>query len=139
MAINPINVPLPADLPENWTYGQTVGPNGTDVGLTTQHGYNYLMEQVNSSQECINLLGNSFSGLATLDSTGKLAQNEIPNIDCGIWDTNVVAEHNATEMTHVNLLVNGNATMPADDSTDLDEHIINPLAHQNLSIDGNKT
>ena len=34
MADNPITTPLPADLPEQWTYGQTVGPNGTDVGLT---------------------------------------------------------------------------------------------------------
>lgn len=78
MATNPIQTPLPADLPENWTYGQTVGPNGTDVGLTTQHGYNYLMEQVNSSQECINLLGDSFSSLASLDSTGKLPASQIP-------------------------------------------------------------
>lgn len=25
---------LPADLPENWTQGQTISPNGTEVGLT---------------------------------------------------------------------------------------------------------
>ena len=46
MAVNPITTPLPADLPTNWTYGQTVAPAGSDAGLTEQHGYNYLMEQV---------------------------------------------------------------------------------------------
>lgn len=25
---------LPADLPENWTLGQTISPNGTETGLT---------------------------------------------------------------------------------------------------------
>ena len=45
MAEKPIAAPLPADLPDNWTYGQTVAPAGSDAGLTEQHGYNYLMEQ----------------------------------------------------------------------------------------------
>lgn len=56
MATNPITSPLPADLPENWSYGQTVAPNGTDAGLSQQHGYNYLMEQVNAAQEGVNTL-----------------------------------------------------------------------------------
>ena len=46
MAENPIKTPLPADLPEDWTGGQTVAPTGAEVGLSEQHGYNYLMEQV---------------------------------------------------------------------------------------------
>ena len=45
---------LPADLPTNWTQGQIISPNGTEVGLTAQHGYNYLMEQVNAAQTAIN-------------------------------------------------------------------------------------
>ena len=45
---------LPADLPTNWTQGQIISPNGTEVGLTEQHGYNYLMEQVNAAQTAIN-------------------------------------------------------------------------------------
>ena len=137
MANNPIATPLPADLPENWTYGQTVGPEGTDVGLTAQHGYNYLMAQVNAAQSGVNLLGSSFSGLASLDGGGKLEQDEIPNIDCGIWDTSPVAQHNVTKSTHINMRVDGTSTQPADDSTELEEHIANPNAHQNLVIDGN--
>lgn len=137
MANNPIAIPLPADLPDNWVYGQTVGPQGTDVGLTAQHGYNYLMEQVNAAQNGVNLIGNAFAGLASLDGGGKLEQNEIPNIDCGVWDTSAVAQHNITPTTHTALLVDGNNTASVDSSTELDEHIVNPLAHQNLSIDGN--
>lgn len=45
---------LPADLPTNWTQGQIISPNGTEVGLSEQHGYNYLMEQVNAAQTAIN-------------------------------------------------------------------------------------
>ena len=45
---------LPADLPENWTQGQTISPNGTEVGLTEKHGYNYLMKQVNDTQTEVN-------------------------------------------------------------------------------------
>ena len=54
----PMNLPvtLPADLPEDWTPGQTVAPSGTSVGLTKQHGYNYLMEQVNNVQTGVNFV-----------------------------------------------------------------------------------
>ena len=45
---------LPADLPENWQQGQIVSPNGTDVGLTEQHGYNYMAKQINDTQEAMN-------------------------------------------------------------------------------------
>lgn len=45
---------LPADLPEDWQQGQIVSPNGTDVGLTKQHGYNYMAEQINDTQEAVN-------------------------------------------------------------------------------------
>ena len=63
MAANPINPPLPADLPENWQNGQIVAPEGTDVGLSTQHGYNYLMQQVNAAQEGVNTLGQAVEDL----------------------------------------------------------------------------
>ena len=55
MAMN-LPVTLPADLPEDWTPGQTVAPSGTSVGLTQQHGYNYLMEQVNNVQTGVNFI-----------------------------------------------------------------------------------
>lgn len=56
MPIVVTNYPLPADLPEDWQPNQTVAPDGTAVGLDEQHGYNYLMEQVNNAQEAINSL-----------------------------------------------------------------------------------
>ena len=48
---------LPADLPEDWTSNQKISPNGTEVGLSEQHGYNYLMKQVNDTQEEVNNIG----------------------------------------------------------------------------------
>lgn len=69
-AINPITVPLPADLPENWTEGQTVAPDGTDEGLTEQHGYNYLMAQVNAAQEALQQVADYFPNLATTEDGG---------------------------------------------------------------------
>lgn len=48
---------LPADLPTNWTQGQIISPNGTEVGLSEQYGYNYLNEQVNNTQTEVNSLG----------------------------------------------------------------------------------
>ena len=59
MAENPIKTPLPADLPEDWTGGQTVAPTGAEVGLSEQHGYNYLMEQVNAAQEAVNTISDA--------------------------------------------------------------------------------
>lgn len=53
---------LPADLPEDWTQGQYISPNGTEVGLDTQHGYNYLMQQVNAAQTAINNITAEISG-----------------------------------------------------------------------------
>ena len=63
MADNPITVVLPADLPEDWTSGQTVAPTGAEVGLSEQHGYNYLMEQVNNVQTAVNQIGEAWDTL----------------------------------------------------------------------------
>lgn len=81
MAENPITVSLPADLPTNWVYGQTVAPEGSDVGLSQQHGYNYLMQQVNAAQQAAEDLGEAFPGLASLDSNGKVPAEELPEMD----------------------------------------------------------
>lgn len=69
MANNPLSAPLPADLPENWAYGQTIAPSGTDVGLSQQHGYNYLSEQINAAQKGVNTIGNAFTGLVPTSTT----------------------------------------------------------------------
>lgn len=50
------NIPLPADLPENWTSGQIIAPAGAEAGLDEQHGYNYLMRQVNNAQKALKAL-----------------------------------------------------------------------------------
>ena len=50
------NIPLPADLPENWTSGQIIAPTGAEAGLDDQHGYNYLMKQVNNAQKAATAL-----------------------------------------------------------------------------------
>ena len=50
------NIPLPADLPENWTSGQIIAPTGAEAGLDDQHGYNYLMRQVNNAQKALKAL-----------------------------------------------------------------------------------
>lgn len=74
MADNPITVSLPADLPEDWAENDIVAPEGQSVGLSQQHGYNYLMEAVNNAQTAASELGEAFSGLATqtdLDGTLK--------------------------------------------------------------------
>lgn len=75
MADNPITVPLPQDLPQNWTYGQTIGPQGTDVGLTEKHGYNYLMQQVNAAQQAAKELGEGFEGLEDAGAAEKVQKN----------------------------------------------------------------
>lgn len=64
MADRPLSNPLPADLPEDWTSGQIVAPSGADVGLSQQHGYNYLMEQVNAAQRAANAINESFDNIS---------------------------------------------------------------------------
>ena len=44
---------LPADLPEDWTADQLVPPNGPDIGLPEQYGYNYLCKQINKTQKAV--------------------------------------------------------------------------------------
>lgn len=80
---NIITVPLPQDLPTNWVYGQTIGPQGTDVGLTQQHGYNYLMEQVNAAQQAAQDLDDSVGnsdGIAGLGDNGQLPYSQTPHL-----------------------------------------------------------
>lgn len=79
MADRPIERPLPADLPENWTDQQYVSPGGLEVGLTPQHGYNYLMRQVNEAQKSVNKMNEAFDGVASLDpETGQINPDQVP-------------------------------------------------------------
>lgn len=72
------NIPLPADLPENWTSDQIVAPTGAEVGMDTQHGYNYLMRQVNNAQKAATALNEGKLGLHdTADDSNKLGGYEL--------------------------------------------------------------
>lgn len=73
MANNPLTQNLPADLPTNWVNAQIVPANGASVGLSTQHGYNYLMQQGNASQNAINTIGAAFSGVFGKNETIPIA------------------------------------------------------------------
>lgn len=73
MAVNPISSPLPADLPTNWQTGQTVAPNGSDVGLAQQYGYNYQSQQINAAQQAINAIGAQFPNLYGKGDTVPIA------------------------------------------------------------------
>jgi hypothetical protein len=72
MADNPISVPLPKDLPENWSDADYVSPGGVEVGLTAKHGFNYLMQQVNRAQTAADDLGNAFPNLAPSDPASTI-------------------------------------------------------------------
>lgn len=90
MPNNPVSPALPADLPTDWVYGQTIGPNGTDVGLTPQHGYNYLMQAVNAVQAAANALGQA---IAALDASSVGA-------DPSGTAASAVSTHNTNESAH---------------------------------------
>ena len=53
--------PLPADLPEDWVVEQIIAPTGEEVGLSHQHGYNYLMEMVNRAQRSVNQINEALA------------------------------------------------------------------------------
>lgn len=80
MATRPVKQSLPADLPENWTDSQYVSPGGTEVGLTPQHGYNYLNKQVNAVQKAAQEIDAAFEDLAPLDhETKKIPKGYFPD------------------------------------------------------------
>lgn len=80
MATRPVKQSLPADLPENWTDSQYVSPGGTEVGLTPQHGYNYLNMQVNAAQKAAQEIDAAFEDLAPLDhETKKIPKGYFPD------------------------------------------------------------
>ena len=67
------NIPLPADLPENWTSDQIVAPTGAEVGMDEQHGYNYLMKQVNNAQKAATAMNEGKLGLHDAADNGVVA------------------------------------------------------------------
>lgn len=61
----------------------------------------------------------------------------VEDIDCGLWDGNLLAIHGTNSSAHPTMVVDGNNTSAVDSAETLEEHMANPNAHQNLVIDGN--
>ena len=84
---------LPADLPEDWALNDIVSPGGTEAGLTEKHGYNYLMQQVNATQEAFNSAKETIEDLnGTVAVTVPIASTswqsrtaKVYNPDSGSW------------------------------------------------------
>lgn len=105
MATRPVKQSLPADLPENWTDSQYVSPGGTEVGLTAQHGYNYLNRQVNAVQKAAKEIDAAFEDLAPLDpETKKIPKGYFPE-DLGDYQPK-------TESLPISQSLNVNDTVP---------------------------
>lgn len=78
---------LPADLPENWTRGQIVSPNGTETGLTEKHGYNYLMKQVNNTQTEVNNINTALTDVAQQETVDEIKNKIGTEIDADTQPT----------------------------------------------------
>lgn len=81
MANKPIkdnNLPT-TDLPESWQNYQKISANGTEVGLTEKHGYNYQSKQINASADGVNKINNAFTNL--LDKYEINAPNGVAGLD----------------------------------------------------------
>ena len=91
MATKPLPSPLTADLPENWTYGQTVAPTGQEVGLPNNYGYNYLMAKVNEARTAINTINDAFAGLPDNNTLSRYLK-----LSGGTMTGNIVMSNGAT-------------------------------------------
>lgn len=124
----PITTPIVADLPENWTNGQTVAANGADAGLSQQHGYNYLNSKVNEALEDISVL-NDHAGTA-YTTTNKPTASDVgavpttrtvnskalsSNISLTASDVSAVPNTTAGVNAAINLLSLGSDTPKAND------------------------
>lgn len=104
---------LPADLPTNWSNNQIVAPDGTAVGLTQQHGYNYLMQQVNAAQSAINQIDAALAGgIAKIQSgtyvgTGTFGIDNPNTITCDFAPKILFCGKNQACLTNYNFTVSG--------------------------------
>lgn len=102
MANLPQLTPLPADLPVNWQQNQIVSPNGTEAGLTQQHGYNYLNGAVNQAQSGVNTLQTS---VTQINQEVSNATQEIITIKQDIVDIDQDLGKVAPEIKTYNILL----------------------------------
>ena len=110
MATRPVKQNLPADLPENWTDSQYVSPGGTEVGLTSQHGYNYLNSQVNAVQRAAKEIDEAFENIAPLDPETKKIPEEYLLVDESLSATSTNPVQNKVVKTAID--EKANATNP---------------------------
>lgn len=83
MANKPVAIPLTADLPTDWKYGQTIAPTGAEAGLPEQYGYIYLMEKVNEVRKAVNAVNEAFAALAATGADGKIPSDQLPTVTPG--------------------------------------------------------
>lgn len=111
------NIPLPADLPENWTSGQIVAPTGAEAGLDEKHGYNYLMKQVNNAQKAAAALNKGKAEVVsphtfTIPTTGWVDDTSVADFPHKLDIS--IAELTAQDI--VNVVVAPDDTTPAADA-----------------------
>lgn len=98
---------LPADLPENWTNSQYVSAGGTETGLSQQHGYNYLMKQVNDAQNAVNTLASESQteltaineSLEETNSTVEEIQSSVGDLEKGGYNATATREGTTVAIT----------------------------------------
>lgn len=88
---------LPGDLPEDWKLNDAISPNGTDTGKTKQHGYNYLMNMVNSVHKKVNGIISYITGLHKISFSGQYKDLE-----------NIPLEFPPESHTHIELHTHSN-------------------------------
>ncbi len=111
------NIPLPADLPENWTSGQIIAPTGAEAGLDDQHGYNYLMKQVNNAQKAATALNDGKAAVVaphtfTIPTTGWVDDTSVADFPHKLD----ISIEELTAQDIVNVAVNPDDTTPAADA-----------------------
>ena len=99
----PLNQNLPADLPENWARDQIVAPTGEEVGLSSQHGYNYLGKSVNDAQKAINTLNQQFDNVQE-DLTKANTTNTIADADSVLVEQTVSQNKVVNKISFSNLI-----------------------------------
>lgn len=78
MADRPIPTNPTADIPTNWTNGQIVAPDGTSVGLTVKHGWNYIMGKINEALSGIGTLNSAWDNFKALAFKASAAASYTP-------------------------------------------------------------
>lgn len=136
---------LPADLPTNWALQQKVAPEGSDVLLPQQYGYNYLGKQVNDAQTAVNELGmiadTTSNDVTEVSEDVKALQNMLNGGETGqilVKDSNEDYEAswiniNSEPLSNTTIFIGNNSTSNGNGLTQS-----NPAKYNNLQFILNK-